>query len=109
MSLTAGEFTADQYVKKVGKKGGLGGLGLIIFFFVMIILFAKGRNQYHSIGSSPGFWGSLLLMNMLGGSRGGSWNDFSGGRGDFGGGSSGGGFGGFGGGSFGGGGAGGSW
>jgi len=107
MSLTAGEFTADQYVKKSGKgNSGLGGLGIIIFFFVMIILFARGRSQYHSIGSSPGFWGSLLLMNMLGGSRGGSWDDFSGGRGDFGGGSSGGGFGG---GSFGGGGAGGSW
>jgi uncharacterized protein len=111
MSLTAGEFTADQYSKKVGKaKGGLGGLGLIIFFFVMIVIFSRGRSQYHSIGSSPGFWGSLFLMNMLGGSRGGSWDDFSGGRGDFvGGGSSGGGFGGFGGGSFGGGGAGGSW
>ncbi|MCJ7614438.1 TPM domain-containing protein, partial [Candidatus Bathyarchaeota archaeon] len=67
-------------------KGGLAGLGFIIFFFVMIILFTRGRNQYHSIGSSPGFWGSLFLMNMLGGSRGGSWNDFSGGRGDFGGG-----------------------
>jgi uncharacterized protein len=109
MSLTAGEFTADQYVKKVGKKGGLGGLGIIIFFIVMIFLFGRRRSQYHSIGSSPGFWGSLFLMNMLGGGRGGSWNDFSGGSGDFGGGSSGGGFGGFGGGSFGGGGAGGSW
>jgi uncharacterized protein len=111
MSLTAGEFTADQYVKKVGKKSGLGGLGLIIFFVVMIVLFSRGRSQYNSIGSSPGFWGSLLLMNMLGGRRGGSWDDFSGGRGDFGGSTwgGGGGFGGFGGGSFGGGGAGGSW
>jgi uncharacterized protein len=110
MGLTAQEFTADQYLKKVGKgKSGLGALGFIIFFFFMIFLFTRGRSQYHSIGSSPGFWGSLFLMNMLGGSRGGSWNDFSGGRGDFGGGSSGGGFSGFGGGSFGGGGAGGSW
>lgn len=109
MSLTAGEFTAEQYAKKAGKKGGIGGLGLIIFFFVIIILFSRSRSQYHSIGSSPGFWGSLFLMNMLGGGRGGSWDDFSGGRGDFGGGSSGGSFDGFGGGSFGGGGAGGSW
>ena len=110
MSLTAGEFTAEQYAKKAGKGNvGLGGFGLIIFFFVMIFLFTRGRSQYHSIGSSPGFWGSLFLMNMLGGGRGGSWDDFSGGRGDFGGGSSGGGFDGFGGGSFGGGGAGGSW
>ncbi len=106
MSLTAGEFTADQYAKKVKGKGGSGIVGLIIFIVVMILLFSRGRSQYRSIGSSPGFWGSLFLMNMLGGSRGGSWNDFSGGRGDFGGGSwgGGGGFGGFGGGSFGGGG-----
>lgn len=106
MSLTAGEFTAEQYSKKAGKGlGGIGGFGLIIFFFVMIFLFSRGRSQYHSIGSSPGFWGSLFLINMLGGGRGGSWDDFSGGSG----GSSDGGFGGFGGGSFGGGGAGGSW
>lgn len=110
MSLTAGEFTAEQYVKQAGKgKGGFGGWGIIIFFIVMIVIFSRGRSQYRSIGSSPGFWGSLFLINMLGGGRGGSWDDFSGGRGDFGGGSSGGGFGGFGGGSFGGGGAGGSW
>jgi len=107
MSLTAGEYTADQYVKQANKgKGGIGGLGIIIFFFVMIVIFSRSRSQYRSIGSSPGFWGSLFLMNMLGGGgRGGSWDDFSGG----GGGSSGGDFGGFGGGSFGGGGAGGSW
>jgi uncharacterized protein len=113
MSLTAGEFTADQYANKVKGKGGSGVIVLIIFFIVMISLFFRGKSQYRSIGSSPGFWGSLMLMNMLGGGRGGSWNDFSGGRGDFGGGSwgggGGGGFGGFGGGSFGGGGAGGSW
>lgn len=111
MSLTAGEFTAEQYAHKVNGRGGSGVFGLIIFIVVMILVFSRGRSQYHSIGSSPGFWGSLMLMNMLGGGRGGSWNDFSGGRGDFGGGSfgGGGGFGGFGGGSFGGGGAGGSW
>ena len=110
MSLAAGEFTAEQYIKTAEKKKpAIGGIGIIIFFVVMIILFSRGRGQYRSIGSSPGFWGSLLLMNMLGGKGGGSWNDFSSGRGGFGGGSSGGGFGGFGGGSFGGGGAGGSW
>lgn len=106
MSLTAGEFTAEQYVKKAGKgKSGIGGFGLIIFFFVMIILFSRGRNQYHTVGSTPGLLGSLLLMNLLGGRQDNSWSDFSGGSG----GSSDGGFGGFGGGSFGGGGAGGSW
>ncbi len=117
ISLTAGEFTADQYAQKVKGEGGSGIIALIIFIVVMTLLFGRGRSQYHSIGSSPGFWGSLLLMNMLGGGRrGGSWDDFSGGRGDFGGSSWGGGggggfggFGGFGGGSFGGGGAGGSW
>jgi uncharacterized protein len=113
MSLTAGEFTADQYAEKVKGGHGNGIFALIIIFFVMIVLFSRGRGQYRSIGSSPGFWGSLFLLNMLGGgSRGGSWDEFSGGRGGFGGGSwggGGGGFGGFGGGSFGGGGAGGSW
>lgn len=109
MSLTKGEFTAEQYVKANRGKGGLGGIGIIIFFLIVIFIFGRSRSQYRSIGASPGFWGSLFLMNMLGGGRGDSWDDFSGGRGDFGGGSSGGGFGGFGGGSFGGGGAGGSW
>ena len=45
----------------------------------MIVIFSRNRSQYHSIGSSPGFWGSLFLMNMLGGGRGGHWDDFSGG------------------------------
>lgn len=113
MSLTAGEFTADQYTKALGKKSpGIGGIGIIIIILVIIFLFNRGNNNHHNIGSHPSFWSSLLLMNMLGGRRGGSWDDFSGGRGGFGGrfgGGSGGGFGGFGGGSFGGGGAGGSW
>lgn len=106
MSLTAGEYTADQYMKSAGKKNsGIGGLGIIIFILIVLFLFNRGRNNHHNIGSSPSFWSTLLLMNMFGGRGGGSWSDFSGG----GGGSSGGGFGGFGGGSFGGGGAGGSW
>jgi uncharacterized protein len=113
MSLTAGEYTADQYMKASGKKGsGIGGIGIIIIILILIFLFNRGGNNHHSIGSQPSFWSTLLLMNMFGGRRGGSWGDFSGGRGGFGGGfggGSGGGFGGFGGGSFGGGGAGGSW
>lgn len=113
MSLTAGEYTADQYTKASGKKSpGVGGIGIIIIILVIIFLFNRGNNNHHNIGSHPSFWSTLLLMNMLGGRRGGSWGDFSGGRGGFGGGfggGSGGGFGGFGGGSFGGGGAGGSW
>ncbi len=112
ISLTSGEFTAEKYIESTGKrKSGSSGGGFITILIVMIVIFVlrSGRGSYHSIGSTPGFLGGLLLGNMLGGNRhSGSWNDFSGGNG-FGGGSSGGDFGGFGGGSFGGGGAGGSW
>jgi uncharacterized protein len=105
ISLTSGEFTADQYVKSVnkGKKSGGSG-GFIVIMIVLIIVFVLRRGNSSGSGGT-GFLGGLLLMDMLGGGRhGGSWGDFSGG------GSSGGGdFGGFGGGSFGGGGAGGSW
>jgi len=110
ISLTAGEYTADQYMKATGKKSvGIGGIGIIIIILVIVFLFNRGSNNYHSIGSQPGFWGTLLLMNMFGGRGGDSWDDFSRGSGGFGGGSGGSDFGGFGGGSFGGGGAGGSW
>ena len=106
MSLTAGEFTADQYVKAVSKKGNSGSGGFIVIMIVLAIIFLFQRgSSSRGISSGQGFLGGLLLMDLLGGGRsGGSWNDFSGG------GSSGGdSFGGFGGGSFGGGGAGGSW
>jgi len=61
-----------------------------------------------SVGKSLPFWTAFFLLGSMGRGHSGSWNDFSGGGGGFGGGG-GGGFGGFGGGSFGGGGAGGSW
>lgn len=108
MSLTAGEFTADQYVKSVkkkGKSGGIGGFALIMIILFLIFIFRRGSGNSHGIGSTQSFLGGMLLGNMLGGSHSGSWGGFSGGDS----GSSGGGFGGFGGGSFGGGGAGGSW
>lgn len=112
ISLTSGEFTAEKYLESTGKrKSGSSGGGFVTILIIMIIFFVlrRGNGNYHTIGSTPGFLGGLLLGNMLGGSRhNGSWNDFSGGSG-FGGGSSGSDFGGFGGGSFGGGGAGGSW
>lgn len=108
ISLTSGEFTADQYVKaakKGGKSGGIGGFALIIIILVIVFIFKRGSGNSHGIGSTRSLLGGMLLGSMLGGGRhGGSWGGFSGG-----GGSSGGGFGGFGGGSFGGGGAGGSW
>ena len=106
MSLTAGEFTADQYDQQLNKKPLLPGFALILVVFLVLIL--ANRNRYRTMGSNGGggsLLGSLWLLSMLGGrgGGGGSWNDFSGGGG------SSGGFGGFGGGSFGGGGAGGEW
>lgn len=108
MSLTSGEFTADQYQKKAGNGvSPFAGIGFIIFMVVMFIIFGRRRN-HHSVGTRTGsLLDAIILANMLGGSRhSGSWGNFSGGGGGF---SGGGGFGGFGGGSFGGGGAGGSW
>lgn len=108
ISLTSGEFTADQYVKTVkkgGKSGGIGGFALIMIILVIAFIFKRGGGNSHGIGSTRSLLGGMLLGSMLGGNHGGSWGGFSGGGGS----SGGGGFGGFGGGSFGGGGAGGSW
>lgn len=111
MSLAAGQFTADQY--KANSEGG-GGLGFLVPIIVMIIVISminrRRSNYYDSTGkksSSLPFWTALWLGSAIGGSRGGSWGNFSSGSGGFGGG--GGSFGGFGGGGFGGGGASGSW
>jgi len=110
MDLARGEYTADDYG---GESGGTAGDGFLIFLIALIlmILTMRGtRGKTYNTGSrSLPFWIWLGMLNS--GKRGGSWSDFSGGRGGFGGGGgfSGGGFGGFGGGSFGGGGAGGSW
>ncbi len=104
MSLTSGEFTADQYDKKVSKPSAFPGFALLLLIFFVFMIF--NRNRYRSVGadgSGGSLLGSIWLLSMLGGRSGGSWNDFSGGGGDSGG------FGGFGGGSFGGGGAGGEW
>ena len=107
ISLTSGEFTADQYVKSVKKegKGGIGGFALIMIILFIVFIFKRGGGNSRGLGSTRSLLGGMLLGSMLGGNHRGSWGGFSGG----GGGSSGGGFGGFGGGSFGGGGAGGSW
>ncbi len=105
MSLTAGEFTADQYDKQKSKPSAFPGFVVLLIVFVVIMMF--NRNRYRTVGadgSTGSLLGSLWLLSMLGGrGGGGSWNDFSGGGGGSGG------FGGFGGGSFGGGGAGGEW
>jgi uncharacterized protein len=106
MGLTAGEFTADQYDKKISKPSVFPGFALILLIFFVFMVF--NCNRYRTVGADGGtgsLLGSIWLLSMLGGrGGGGSWNDFSGG-----GGGNSGGFGGFGGGSFGGGGAGGEW
>ncbi len=108
ISLTEGEFTAEEYAERTQETGGGASLiGVILFFIVIISLFGGRRMGRHSsVGSSLPFW---LLLGMMGSgnrSHGGSFGNFSSGSGGFGGF---GGFGGGGGGSFGGGGAGGSW
>jgi uncharacterized protein len=117
MKLTAGEFTAEDYLNRTSSDGNP--LAVLIPFIIIIVVFAKllgGRRGMKHLGGNRGsslpFWAALFLANQLGRGQGGKWSDFSSGTGSFGGwsgGSGGGGFGGFGGGSFGGGGAGGSW
>jgi len=99
MNITRGEYTAEQYQQKAGKKESGIFPAIIIFILVFVFMMRGRRNRFYSPGKNLPFW---LAMGMLsGGNRsGGSFGNFS---------SGGGGFGGFGGGSFGGGGAGGSW
>lgn len=112
MQLAAGEFPAEEYDQS-GDVSGVAVLVFFLFFILFMILISRKRNDHYNPGKGIPAWTWLWLLSN--GSRGskGSWGDFSGGRGTFGGGSFGGGFGGgfggFGGGSFGGGGAGGSW
>jgi len=108
ISLAKGEYTADQYSKKAGKKSSPFGLLIPIVIIIVVFMAIRGsRARGMSVGKSLPFWTAFWLLGSMGRGHGGSWNDFSSGGGGFGGG--GGGFGGFGGGSFGGGGAGGSW
>lgn len=108
ISLTKGEYTADQYTKKAGNKSSPFAILIPVFILAIILLTIRGsRGRSHTIGKHVPFWTALMLLGSLNRGHNGSWSNFSGGSG-FGGGG-GGGFGGFGGGSFGGGGAGGSW
>jgi uncharacterized protein len=112
MSLTRGEYTADQYMKKSGKGSALPALIVMIVLFIIFFSgFNNRRNKVYSSGRSIPWW---LLMGGMASTRNSGWGGFSSGEGSFGGfgGGSGGGFGGFGGGgggSFGGGGASGGW
>jgi uncharacterized protein len=109
MSLTRGEFTADDYMK--GANEDIVGVLFFLFFVFLslIIMIVKARRRFYSPVHSLPWW--ILLGSARPGNS--DWGSFSSGRGSFGGGfSSGGGFGGFsggGGGSFGGGGASGGW
>jgi uncharacterized protein len=107
MALARGEYTADQYSKKIKKNPAkIAPFGAFIILIIILMLIKNsGRSNHNNISRSGlPFWVLLGMMNSGSNSHSGSWGGFSGG-----GGGGGGGFGGFGGGSFGGGGAGGSW
>ncbi|MEA2105160.1 MAG: TPM domain-containing protein [Bacteroidota bacterium] len=111
ISLTKGEFTADEYRERTS--GNVSSAIPMIIIFLLIILFSVmgrvRRARHYAVGHNLPFWIALGMLSSTGRSHGGSFGNFSSGSGSFGGFSGGGGFGGFGGGSFGGGGAGGSW
>jgi uncharacterized protein len=109
ISLSKGEYTADQYAKRNKKKSSPFALLIPVIIMGIVFMLIRGsRAQGMSVGKSIPFWTAFMLLGSMGRGHSGSWNNFSSGSGGFGGGG-GGGFGGFGGGSFGGGGAGGSW
>jgi uncharacterized protein len=108
IGLASGQFKPDQIGKHHKGNGFVIVVIFLILIFVVIAFLQKMRNtRANHIGSDgvgPGFWTTLLLMDLFSShNRGGSYHDFSNGGGDF---SD---FGGFGGGDFGGGGAGGDW
>jgi uncharacterized protein len=114
MKLTAGEFSAEDYMQRNPAEDAGAILPFLIFIIIAAIMMSRKSKMRGYGGRRSGslpFWTALFLANGLSGRSSGKWNDFSSGRGAFGGGNFGGGgsFGGFGGGSFGGGGAGGSW
>ncbi len=105
MSLTSGEFTADEYLSnKEGTAEIVFGLLILLVFFLFFISGSRNKRIYSPRHDIP--WWLLLGSGM---SRNSDWGSFSSGRGSFGGGGGFGGFGGGGGGSFGGGGASGGW
>lgn len=107
--LASGEYEAENVSSSDNPGKALPLLLVFIVGFVILTLIRNRKDNNNHMGGKRGgvnLLTTVLLANMLGGSRG-KFGDFSSGRGGFGGG--GGSFGGFGGGSFGGGGAGGSW
>lgn len=113
IQVVKGEYK-DTPRRKGKDKNGIPGLFFVLFVLLMIFIFKIFSVKRYASVNNITFLAAWLLLNAARGRQKGSWSDFNGGRGVFGGGgfgsgSSGGGFGGFGGGSFGGGGAGGSW
>jgi uncharacterized protein len=105
MSLTRGEFTADDYLKKSDSSKPVI-IFLLIALFLFVFFISSARQKYYSPKHTIPWW---MLMGT-GSSKDGGWGSFTSGGGGFGGGGGGfGGFGGGGGGSFGGGGASGGW
>ncbi len=100
MSLTRGEFTGKQYLKKKKESGGFPFIAIIIMIILLISFFGGRGNKHHNIGGGSGLPLWLLLMSSGSSRSSGGFGGFSSGSG---------GFGGFGGGMGGGGGAGGSW
>ena len=98
MSITSGEFSAEEY-SKTSLKDFLPFL-LFLGIFIFIIIVKANRTRRYAETNNLGFWAAWALMSGSGRSHGGFFDSFSSGGGSFGG---------FGGGSFGGGGAGGSW
>lgn len=120
MSLSSGEFTADEYQSADKKKSILAFFIFLIVIVVFVILVPSSQAFSYMRTHNIGYWAALWLILSSGRSSGsgsfghftngtGGFGAFGGGGRGFGGGGGFGGFGGFGGGSFGGGGAGGSW
>ncbi len=99
MSITSGEFSADEYKSKSNWRKILPFIGILLIFIIIMVMKA-GRTRKYASTNGMGFWAAWALLNATNRNHGGSFGNF---------GSGGGSFGGFGGGSFGGGGAGGSW
>lgn len=101
VSLTKGEYTADEYYKKTRIEKVKSPIPFIILMILFFSIFGRARSRrQHSVGRNIPFWIALTMLGSSRGSHGGSFGNFSSGGGSFGG---------FGGGGFGGGGAGGSW
>lgn len=108
MSITAGEFTADQYAqgKHRPRSRGVGFIPVFILLIFGLVFYLNVRRvRKYAASNDMAFWAAWALLNASNRRHSGSYGHFSSGSGGFGGG----GFGGFGGGGFGGGGAGGSW